>query len=344
VEEVTRRIEFGQKCPKCGSFKHELDESKLILVPKSLGGSLRKRFQSRVDQDSWSKSVSFLTADGVVRATPAYQGIPNYLGVYELRQAIVNSGIWSRSQLSSYGLFSQHELEVNDRQFCHVRPHSCPQTIEDRRQFFIEAGFPADYYDNRWRYAEGHAFPELPSSGKQVSDDLDEDSWQAWGFDDSSDEDQKKKDVVQTTPKDIRLTDVETEFISGNPVRTGFRKRSKAARKRRAAKRTARLTRTYKFEIPGDFQVREVNLLFKYRPQKGRDTRHYGVKRGRGYRARCSILRERWSREGPRRGPLNVHYRPPKGALLKKYCYFFRKRGSYYLSLHHPVKGDRGVV
>lgn len=43
---------------------------------------------------------------------------------YEVRMEIVRSGIWSREQLRG-ARFTQHELEVNDRSYCRIRPRVC---------------------------------------------------------------------------------------------------------------------------------------------------------------------------------------------------------------------------
>jgi hypothetical protein len=135
--------------------------------------------------------------------------------------------------------------------------------------------------------------------------------------------------------------DLERDFVSGNPVRTGFRLRSPEARKRRAQqKRLRKLVfvtpdAVTKVTITGVCAPSEVclNLKFKYIPHGG-DLRSYKCRlnvsvkdtREKGPRAcvRRHLVSRRWK-------PLSSH---------TKYWYFYRKTRSFRLSEHNPHVDD----
>lgn len=134
--------------------------------------------------------------------------------------------------------------------------------------------------------------------------------------------------------------DVERDFVSGNPVRTGFRLRSPEARKRRARRKKMRRSATVSPDhvlvsssLPAPAEV-YIHLTFKYIPHDG-DLRLYKsrvkVPKGTDKKpsfARASVRRKLLPRR-PR--PLKEH---------TKYWYFLRKTGKFRLSEHHPLEGD----
>jgi hypothetical protein len=335
--EVIREINFGDLCPKCGTNERVLDESLMILVPKSFGGSLANHFAKK---DRVKHSIStFIGADGIFKV-PAIQGGLRYFGTYEIKNSLVNSGIWSREQLTSKGLtFSQHELEVNDRSFYHLRPHSC---VDKRADFWEEVAHAEAPF---WNLDRG----EIPD------DDSDNLSECPPGMEDQVLHGFYLEDVLGDTPihpilgstspkgkEPLRLTGVETEFISGHPVRTGFRRRSKSATIRRKHKRSVQTYGFYRIRTPLPQEACSLlNITADSIPSVVRlSLSNIKCIRKRRYHRRHT----RSSR--PNRGPVRgqtLFWTPPK-QKFEKYCYFFRKRGCFYLSKHHPVTGDLGVI
>jgi len=129
-------------------------------------------------------------------------------------------------------------------------------------------------------------------------------------------------------------TEVDKNFLSGKPVRTGFRRRSRAKISERRQKRKCSKTTTI-FRIgrnssgikPDDF----IELKFKFIVPRKRD---WKVSRTKRYIYKPGTL----SRN---RIPLPKKEKLPDSYIRKhpKYCYFRRKRGVAYASEHHPL-GD----
>jgi hypothetical protein len=343
--EVIRQVQFGQKCPKCESDDRTLDESKMILIPKSMGGSLEKKFFQFVNSITRTEST-FISADGPVKVQ-ALQGGAIYLP-YEMRQALVNSGLFSREQLSLSGWhFSQHELEVNDRSFYHIRPHSCADL---RGHFWEEVGNAEAPF---WSLGAEEQFPQDDSSNLSECPPGMEDQY-AFGFyledivGESSQLQALKPDTKVTKPLKLvthstnpaALTAVETEFILGDPVRTGFRRRSKSSTLRRKLKNVRRTFGFYRIRVP---LPQEACLLFniveQLPPTVKLELSNLSLIRKRRYNKRHTRT-SRPNRSSVIRGVTQIR-RPPKSGF-KKYSYFFRKRGYYYLSKHHPLQGDWG--
>jgi len=387
--EPIRQVTLEQECSSCGSSIGELDESKLILVPKSLGGSLVKRF-TRYDSLKQTTST-FIGADGIFKV-PALQGGATYLGSYEVRNAIVNSGIWSREQLSGQH-FSQHELEVNDRSFYHIRPHLCHEDV-DEASFWREAGVAEEDLDYWLGLSQEedlpglHANPHLGVSVDFLPGSLSPDRSPGEGSElgptellhlrqetatgtvtgdcnNASSKDDASLAAIARVPshqcddwcgrhcphKPTPLTGVETEFISGNSVRTGFRRRSIAAsllRKRRKKRMNSSSGVTVQVRlqksrlIPGHL----LGLIPRYLlPEKEQYLIKLDMSKHMSRMLRRRYHKRHFRTSRPNRSPLirgvTLVRRPPKPGF-EKYSYFFRKRGYYYLSKHHPLQGDWG--
>jgi hypothetical protein len=264
--EIEQFAQYPGVCDLCHTpFYGILDESKLTLplegfIPKLLGNI----------------GVVTLREDG-----KRYLTSVEHSNFYEIRQDIVRSGMFSRSQLSRCALFSQHELEVNDNSFLSLRPRRC------------ECDFGSE--------------PELTEEELRIIAMCEHDENQ--GF----------------------ITQVESDFISGKPIRTGFRRRSTAAIRRRREKRKFKSFRIVVPKVPlsalghplGVVNSTPITLRFGYRPHGPRN---------------CRRGEPRLRNRGLTSPPLRRSTPPEVGK--KKYWYFFRKRGFYRLSRHHPLPGD----
>lgn len=216
--------------------------------------------------------------------------------VYELRQDIARSGLFTRSQLSSTGIFNEHELEVSERAFTSVRPSRCdcnfgsePELNEEELLILAEFG---------------------------ASERVD-------GF-----------------------SAVDSRFIAGETVRTGFRRRSREAirrrrcRKRRGTESGTMVRAIVPDSVPKEHPLAQVNpepflIKFKYRPRLSRDT----VSKRRLTKAQR--FRKPW--HGRRRAETLVYPEEFPAPHKTKYCYFVRKRGCYHLSQHHPFPDEVGL-
>jgi len=304
--EIVKEVDTGLPCGACESPLNEIDESLVTLIPKQLGGSLVDFFTK---WSSLKTRDTFIGADGPVTVRATVGGFPA-IDCYEIRHYLVKSGLFTRTQLSKYGLFSEHELEVNDRQFDHIRPHQCSCVDLDLIELDDESWNLSQVpnYDSEWI---GNADDGL-SSAEVLA--------QLIG----------KKEVDVSDPP------IDQEFVSGIPVRTGFRRRSKAASIRRKNKR--RTSGTFncstKYKLLNVYPSLEVvDLKFLYRPRKGRDS------------VKSESLVKKRKRFGKTKPNHSLGYTKVYIPLSKvdnnrkKYAYFFRKRGEVYLSLHHPLPG-----
>jgi len=131
--------------------------------------------------------------------------------------------------------------------------------------------------------------------------------------------------------------DLERDFVSGKPVRTGFRIRSPDARKARSLKKRNRKmvvirpdsTMVVKFLAKPSEVI--LNLSFKYVPHGDDIDRKTPIVKAAIYswrKGRRSAVKRHLV---PNRAPLRAH---------KKYWYFTRKFGQFCLSEHHPHVDD----
>jgi len=151
------------------------------------------------------------------------------------------------------------------------------------------------------------------------------------------------------------LTGLEQSLVEGKIIRTGFRRRSPDAKRRRRLRWRFKHRAGYNCRIvipksvPGfPMQISDsapVKLAFNFIPF-GRNSKQYKrtVKSIRSLRTEVKVQKSAHKR---------VHYRLDKNLVVRpkidpnppgfgqaKYWYFRRKRGYYYHSLHHPLDGD----
>lgn len=224
---------------------------------------------------------------------------------YEICQSIVMTGLFSREQLGLSRL-TQHELEVCERRYAEVRPLRCGCDFGSP----TEAEF-SDFVSSTGKYGD-----LVPVDG---------------------------------------LTAVEHSFVTGKPVRTGYRRRSlQRVRARRHAYRNRHAnstTLTVVAKPREGFPMQDVSpvpveLSFNFVPF-GRNSRPYRrVARDiRLSRKKTALVSKVVKHQ--------VHYKVDKDLVLRpiirydypshnkpKYCYFRRKRGYYYHSIHHPYDDD----
>jgi hypothetical protein len=278
-EDIEQFVSYDTTCETCGE-KHYgiLDESKLIFPIGRVAPNLRLNFNVET-----------------FRSTPS-GWFPTYSGRtwYDVRQDIVRSGIYSRAQLTSVrectGVFTQHELEVNDQSFKDIRPRRCGCNF----------GTPSR---DEFSEEELRLIAEFSLDDGAVS----------------------------------QITAVESRFVTGNPVRTGFRRRSRDAIARRRAKRKgpARAPVTVECNAPSFLGFEgpvSVELTFNYIPKRDRDglrrPSYRGVKKPLKLSYRQHI--ENWGFTSS----------PPTERKFRKYSYFFRRRKYWTLSKHHPLGGE----
>jgi hypothetical protein len=112
---------------------------------------------------------------------------------------------------------------------------------------------------------------------------------------------------------------------TGVRVRTGFRRRSKAAiARRRQIRRKPEKPDLIRYEIGELLSLRPLVVEKLRLPQP--KTRCRVVNRPPWDKRTKKVYFRMYPTEAPRKGE-------------KKYWYFFRKRGLYYLSVHHPIDG-----
>lgn len=276
--DIEQFAQYDGICDICGTpFYGILDESKLIFVPGYLEKKVTPSFSYRRVGSDNHYEVDF------------------EFNKYETRQLIVRSGLFSREQLSGLSLFTQHELEVNDKSFLHVRPKRCDCCFGSPELDDLELGILAEF-----------------------SDSVDA----------------------------LRLRDADLDFISGRPVRTGFRRRSAEAIRRR------RKRGTVKDRIVSDFFESVTREVIPIQVPLSRGT-YLGtvnpVPITLVFKTNLCLLSKP-------AGPKRTDYRINKVASLnrrnlfsslslrevnfKKYSYFLRKRGRFSISTHHhPQKG-----
>lgn len=151
------------------------------------------------------------------------------------------------------------------------------------------------------------------------------------------------------------LTAVEQSLVDGKGVRTGFRRRSPDAKRRRRLQWRSKRRASYNSRIVEPkplegFPMQDVNpakieLKFNFIPF-GRNSRQYKrtAKEIRSIRSEVKVQKSVHK---------TVHYRLDRNLVVRpkidprppkpnqaKYWYFRRKRGYYYHSLHHPLDGD----
>jgi len=149
------------------------------------------------------------------------------------------------------------------------------------------------------------------------------------------------------------LTAVEQSFVTGNPVRTGYRRRSVEAvraRRQRFRQKNRKNTVTCSTKPVSGFAFQDVGpetveLKFNFLPY-GKSSRRYKAvaKQIRSIRSEVKVQKSVHK---------TVHYRLDRNLVVRpkidprppkpdqrKYWYFRRKRGYYYHSLHHPYDDD----
>jgi len=147
------------------------------------------------------------------------------------------------------------------------------------------------------------------------------------------DSDQETLALLQSEGVPI-MTQVEADRLIGNdPVRTGFRRRSPEARKRRSSRSASRVGTTVTVPSKGPTGAPcEVTLTFQDTTVLVSNSARKRRNRAKGARLR------RLEVYNARREQIPVISRPK--ADHRKYWYFLRKTGSYYLSLDNPLEGD----
>jgi hypothetical protein len=247
--EIEQFAQYDGTCSMCGEpFYGILDESRLTFPM----GNLR----------SVRECTYYIPTTG--------QRVRGLRNVYEVRQEVVRSGVFSRTQLRG-ALFTQHELGVNDRAFLSIRPRRCG----------------CDF--GPWQ-------------------DLDADSRSALlacGY----------------VPPE---TEVETAFVGGSPVRTGFRLRSREAIARRRSR-----SRGVEVKVHGPESSSDEKVRLKF---------HYRVPKHKGPRASKKKSHRRGGRPTAKQSYTPVF----RDGFLpfsheRKYWYFTRTRGRFYRSQHRPI-------
>jgi len=141
-----------------------------------------------------------------------------------------------------------------------------------------------------------------------------------------------------------RPTAVESSFIGGEPVRTGFRRRSAEARRRRR-RRGEKVTCVTHHRVVvkprvhptcvghplGVITPSTVELEFHYIPR--------AVRPGGKRREKFLLPRKYRPPRGYSKPDCIPDFLPPTGEYSReKYYYFHRKRGFWFPSLHHPTR------
>jgi hypothetical protein len=199
--EIQQFADYSGVCRKCSCpYYGILDESKLTLpMGADTTASMRTKtikflgmgYHSRIVLPSQGRTVPVLTEG---------------MGDYEIRQRIVNSGVFTREQLSG-AAFTQHELEVSEKQFSAIRPKRC------------DCDFGSE--------------PDFDMPVEEAIENMDV------------------------------YTHAETDFMSGKPVRTGFRRRSPSARRRRRRSRSSSPNRDDPKPIVGFVCIPKVHPMAK---------------------------------------------------------------------------------
>jgi hypothetical protein len=122
--------------------------------------------------------------------------------------------------------------------------------------------------------------------------------------------------------QEITLSRADADFIAGKPVRTGYRRRSLAAKIRRAG-------------INRCAKAQNATIVATTEPPPERWTRGW-----RKNRHTPRTLGRKARRPYRRIYPLCA----PSYKGHEKYWYFLRTRGSYYVSVHNPVRGQWQLI
>jgi len=307
---IVQTIELEGECPDCGCPRHgHLDEARLKIVP----GSLTRIFTAK-------QRFAYLFGRDFKHRVNTVQRI----GVYPMKQAIVKSGLFTEQQLKGCR-FNQHELELNAQAFRDVRPFKCECNLDLTSRMKV-----------RWLISSQGLIPVETSL---VIGDTGSGSLPApgdGGFPTAVPSSVRKNDPSREEREKGVLTAAEVRFIAGENIRTGFRKRSEAARIRRADARRSRAVREV---IPVAHPVScgtglaSVNpdaclkLVFKFK----------GVLR--------PLVR---GKPGNKRDRLRSLLRSRSDLISctsrymsKKDGYFLRKTGAYYISVHGPLGPSR---
>jgi len=120
-------------------------------------------------------------------------------------------------------------------------------------------------------------------------------------------------------------TEVETAFLAGVPVRTGFRRRSPESRVRRAVRRKQRLLEK---NLSPKIPTKPVDVGAMAPPGKAKKRRQPRTARQMARKARRPYRKT------------YVSALPCHSGRFNKYWYFLRTRGRVYLSIHNPIRGQ----
>lgn len=255
--DIEQFAQYEGVCTECGTpFYGILDESLVILPIGGISAFFEKRH-----------GRGLATSTGHVAMVVSYS-------VYEMRMEIVRSGLYTREQLSK-GLFTQHELEVNDRQFKAIRPKRCD----------------CDF---------GESYVEDPLTGEFT--------------------------LVGG------MTQVDEEMLVSGPVRTGFRRRSPSAIKRRRRSKSPDSTKVL---VTNAHTPKEVKA--KVHPSLRMEISQPVELR---FESRIPLRKRRHRTRAKPRSIVHNEQRglPPKEKT--KYWYFLRKNKRWKYSTHHPLPGD----
>jgi hypothetical protein len=312
TEEILDGTPLAGNCNHCAKPRiGKLDESKLHMVPGYLHKSIT---------DSYNRVIiGYGTSSQREVKTKQWM-----FSEYAIRQQIVNSGLYTRSQLRKSNIrFTEHELEVSERQFTFVR---CRIDCCWHGARFVAESDPVlmNLFSEEGLASLGDLdFPDFatPQEVAKAEEKIFEEEW--GGF---------------RSGKPVRLTGVESEFISGKPVRTGFRRRSPEARMRRKLK-----SRDFSKTVEVTPQPHPDALgtgLFTVNPQKVvlvfKNTECLSTPRKVRRKLWIKRLNVKTIEKLSRRDFVGV------SPQSKKESYFLRKNGRYYHSVHSNC-GEKSI-
>jgi hypothetical protein len=227
-------------------------------------------------------------------------------GCYELRQLIARSGVYRRDQLKGLK-FTEHELSVAEASYLAARSEYKECSCNGLGYGLV----------NPDRVMEDT--PYLISAGLP---DFADDPELAMALAESLRDSHSFREETDNTA----LTKVEQAFLKGRSIPTGRRVRSREARERRRLKSSPpppiKVVECYP-HVPRGVKVSE-DLL----PSKGVLITL----------AIPKVFLRKFKRRKPKARVIPGSGLPPKGK--SKYWYFFRTRGKWNYSLHHPTQGD----
>jgi len=252
---------------------------------------------------------SFRIVPGDFRVRPELREIVGRCayGSYELRQLIVRSGVYHNDQLKGLR-FTEHELSVNKQSFL------------EARSSYIECSCNGQGYGlmNRDRIMEDPPYLVL-AGDPSIDPEL------AWALSESL----KDSPSLREETDSSALTKVEEAFLKGRNIPTGRRIRSKQSlekRRRRKSSPVPPLKVDCYPRVPAGFEVEDPYLY----PQRGFPVSLEFPQIG--------ILRKNARRRPPKPRVIVGRTLPPKEK--KKYWYFYRTRGKWSYSMHHPLPDD----